>query len=72
MLDVSENAHRWAIAARIATLYDLNMNVARQWVESCPDEQHIIRLCEQVIREEHELTSRAFYHRLRVTSDTPA
>jgi len=68
----TENAHRWAVAARIATRYELSLVIARQWVESCPDEQSIITLCEQVVREEHELTSRAFYQRLRARAERAA
>jgi hypothetical protein len=60
------NAHLWALAAQVATRYDVSIPVARAWVESCPDEQRIVTICDQVLNEEHELTSRAFYHRLRL------
>jgi hypothetical protein len=63
------NAQHWAIAARIATRYEVSLPVARAWVESCPDEQGIVTICDQVLNEEHELTSRAFYHRLRLADE---
>jgi hypothetical protein len=63
------NANHWAIAARIAARYEVSLPVARAWVESCPDEQCIVTICDQALNEEHELTSRGFYHRLRLADE---